>query len=110
MAKMAENTSVKPALNADKPAVEPVLTRVLSNGSTLTVYPVFGIHLRKAQMMTKGCPESLMYALMAQGIRIDGNPVIFEDLDAYDAFLLFEIMNSFMEGREGNFSSSTPEP
>lgn len=80
----------------------------LSNGQQLTIKPVFGRELRKAQLITKGNPDGLLYALMAQGVELDGKPVLYEDLDEMDAFLVLEIMAAFMEGREGNFTSQTP--
>lgn len=67
----------------------------LPSGKTAVISPFKGKHVREAQRMADSDLSKMTFAIIALTTKIDGQPILMEDLDEMDGPDVIELMGEF---------------
>lgn len=88
-------------MTASKNTATAEKTITLSGGKIATIGEFKGRHIMAAKKLTDD-PEKLILAMISLVVTIDGNAIVFEDLEEMNGFDVLALMNEF--------SGFIPEP
>lgn len=70
-------------------------TITLPSGKTAVIGGFKGKHILAAKRIAGDDAERIVLAMISQCVKVDGNPVIMEDLEEMDGFDVLQLMGEF---------------